>query len=299
LGELNPQFGFRFARFFRHSSHQFLTFTLQNDYIIPTFLGNFDLAAALLTQSHTSFVWFANLSDHIVLNDLIFIKPKVTSWFSDRKLAVGIDFGIRIGKALSIFQFACNNKQLISFDSLYADAGPFRINQALRYPSETWLAKVSIQLGKQEVGLSFRSEENQIHYVQSESLFYPENSNQESKALSLELKNSVLLLNNRIGVKLNSGRLSLLPAFVISDYLTLHSQYLDFSLNNEILGKRHFGNQTIGADFRLSSDLTYHHSFFELTLGVKNILGSSWKVYPNYIDNHRKIFLEFSIINIF
>jgi hypothetical protein len=299
FGVLNPKFTFRFSRFFRSNHNYFYYFNLQNDCIIPTFLGNIDLAGGVLTQSNTSFIGFANLSDHIILNELNFLKPKITWWFADRNLMLGADFGTRIGKTLTIFQFTWNDKQITNLDTLYADAGPFGVNEALKYPTSNWSIKTSVRIDNQEINLSLRADTNQIHYVRPESLLYPENSRQRSKLVSIELKNSVGIFKNRLISEFDIGELSLVPVFRISNYLTLLVKNFVFNFKAELLGMRKFVNRDLEPNFRLNSDFTYCHSFFKLRLGCNNILGSGLEIYPDHLDNNRKIFLELLVTKTF
>lgn len=292
FGELNPKFTFRFSRFARYTHNYFYYFNLQNDCIIPTFLGNFDLAGGVVTQSKTSFIGFASLFDHIILYELNFFKPKVTWWFTNNNLTMGADFGARIRKVLTTLQFAWNDRQIMNFDALYNDAGPFGVTEVLKYPVNIWSIKTSVRFNQQEINLSLRADTNQINYVSRDSLLYPENSKPSSKFIGIELQNTLGIFKNRLISEFNIGELSLVPIFTISNNLTLLVNDFDIDFNIEIIGKRKFANRDLKPNFRLNSYLTYSRSFYKLRLGFANILGSGLEVCPNYLDKNRKIFLE-------
>jgi hypothetical protein len=255
-------------------------------------LGNIDLAGAILTQSKTSFTGFASLSDHVILYELNFFKPKITWWFTDHNLTLGADFGARIRKTLTTVQFAWNDRQIMNFDTLYNDAGPFRVNEVLKYPVNIWSIKTSVRINQQEINLSLRADTNQINYISADSLLYPANSQPSSKYIGIELQNTLGIFQNRLITEFNIGGLSLVPIFTISNNLALLFKNFVFNLNPEIIGKRKFANRDLKPAFRLNSNLTYSRSFYKLRLGFNNILGSGFEVYPNYLDKNRKIFLE-------
>jgi hypothetical protein len=292
FGEVNPKFTFRFSRFARYTHNYFHYLNLQNDFIIPTFVGNFDLAGSILTQSKIPFIGFASLADHIILYELNFFKPKVTWWFTDNDLSLGADFGTRIKKVIATLQFAWNDRQLMNFDTLYNDAGPFQVDEAIKYPVNLWSIKASVHFNRQEINLSLRADTNQINYVSPDSLFYPENSDKNSQFIGIGLQNTLGSFKNHLITEFNLGGLSLVPVFTISDNLTLSINDFAINLNPEIIGKRKFANQDLNPAFRLNSYFTYSHSFFKIRLGFANIFGSSLEVYPKYLDKNRKVFLE-------
>lgn len=292
FGEVNPKLTFRFSRFARYAHNYFYYFNLQNDFIIPTFIGNFDLAGSILTQSKTSFTGFASLADHITLYELNFFKPKVTWWFNGHNLTLGADFGARIKKVLTTLELAWHDRQIMNFDTLYNDAGPFSVNETLKYPVNIWSIKTSVRINQQEFKLSLRTDTNQINYSSADSLLYPGNSEKSSKFIGIELQNTLGSFKNHLITEFNIGGLSLVPIFTISNNLALLFKNFVFNLNPEIMGKRKFANGDLKPVFRLNSYLTYSRSFYKLRLGFDNIFGSGFEVYPNYLDKNRKIFLE-------
>lgn len=317
FGELNPKFDFHFSRFSRYRSYLLYKLWGQNDYIIPTIIGNLGFTSAFLIQSKTYPIGLVGLFDHIILKELTFLKPKISYWFGAKSsnflrttdspnITFGVEFGTQIKKILTLFQFACNERQLFDFDSIYTDVGPLLVKQSLCYPISQLMIKISILTANHELSLCARFDKDQVHWVQSDSggrlLYYPANSGQKSAYFNWQLKNSIsgfLSANfsgqNRLILELNPGGLSLVPVLTFSDCLTLIFKKFGFMLSGQLIGTRECGGCKLNPVFRLDTDLFYSHSFFQVKGGCRNVLKTDWEVYPNYKDKSRKIFVELSI----
>ena len=298
-GELNPQFNFHYGQFLRQNRHHILALDLKQDYIFPTLVGDFDLGTHLFIQSKSSLVWSADLADNIVLDNSIFIKPKIAWYFIDNYPGFGIEFGARIGKTISIFQFNYNEPRLINLDSLYDDAGPFMLNDSLKYPKTVWSAKVSGKFENHQFGLKLRRFHDQIYYSQAESLFMPENYNRGSTVLELDIKNVFNLFENHFSFEFNPEGISLIPYISVLAQLTFKWKRFRAILISEIIGKRNYDSNELEPNAPFSAEIGYRYSFFEVKLGLRNIFESTLEIYPNYIDRHRKLYLETSIIKAF
>jgi len=307
FGELNPQLDFRFSRYFRYRHYPFYNLQGQNNYIIPTVIGNLGVAGAFLIQSNTTPIGSVRAFDHIILKEFVFLKPQIGYWFDDRILSFGVNSGARIKKTVVFFQFAYNEKQLLSFDSIYSDVGPLRVQGSLHYPIDQLSLKISILTNNQEIGLCARFDKNQIHFVPSDSagelLFYPENSGRKSAYFNLIALNNLRIalssLENRLMLELNPNELSLVPIWAFSDYLTVSVKQFGFTLQGELIGERKCAGHKLNPVFRLDcfvqNTLYLRRSSIVLKIGFQNILGTVWEVYPDYKENHRKLLLEVSL----
>ena len=296
LGELNPKFEFRGARLFRHNHHDFFSLKISNDYIVPTSIGSLDLASTLFLQSHVLTNWLIRISDNIILSDFIFLKPKIDWHFFEHTLSFGSDFGVRIGEVLNVFNIILNQPQYINFDSLYADAGPFQINKSLRYPKNNWSTKASIHFRKHKIDFSLQSFDYRINYRQADSLYYPDNSPKRSLAIIFNSNNEFWLAENQLGLKFNTGQLSLVPDFLLLEQITINLKPFAFDFTTEIMGNRKYDNLTLEPKARFNVAISYRQSFIGVTFRTNNILGTSWKFYPNYTGNYRKVSLEITVL---
>ncbi len=296
LGELNPQFLVRYAEFYRNKNYDFFSLTVSNDYIVPTSIGSFDLTANLFLQSHVSTNWSIGLSNNIILSDFIFVKPNIDWQSLDQTFSFGSEFGVRIGEVLNIFNFIVNQPQFINFDSLYDDAGPFQINNSLRYPKNNWSTKASVHFRKHKMDLSLQSIDFRINYHRVDSLFYPENNLKRSLAIIFNLNNKFWVIENNFDIQFNTGQLSLVPDFLLQEQIIMNLKPFRLVLAADIIGKRKCDNLTLEPKTRINTAVSYHHSFFDVKFGVNNILGTSWVFYPNYVDNNRKLLLEITIL---
>ncbi len=299
LGELDLKFRFRVARFFLTEGYQFYNLSLQNDYLVPTRLGDFGLGGSFLIQKRTDPLLLFNLFHHIIPKKLITLKPYF-GWSTDRNFTFGITLGSKVGKATGLLQFSYNDKQLISLDSIYRDAGPFKINETLHYPISQYRLSGLVRVNNQEFNFSLRFDTNQIHIVQSQSLLRSENSLKKSANLRIELKNSLpSLIKSWLIAEVNWGNLSLTPVWVISFHPSVFYKNFSWQLTGELVGKRKLADRELKPVFRTNGSFSYSISTFRLSLGCNNIFESNWEIYPNYFDKYRKIFLQLEAIKIF